>query len=130
MLRKYYKNFNIAWAGVFVYRGLTFGIYDSFKPMKDALFQNNLLASFVLGFISNAIGILAGSPIENVRKMMLFSNKYKSSMECLREVLRTSGVRTLFSMNYLSVMIPVSGGAVLALYDKFQSSRMFMGKRE
>lgn len=130
MLKKYYKNFNIIWAGVLIYRGLSFGIYDSLKPLKDSIYQDNFTASLSLGFISNTVAILMSYPFENIRRMLILSNKYESATDCIAQVFKNEGIKPFFSRANVSLLNFVSGGCVLALYDRFQSSRRLQSRKD
>ena len=44
-----YRGFVISAVGIFIYRGLYFGMYDSLKPALGAM-QSNFLANFMLGW--------------------------------------------------------------------------------
>ena len=44
-----YRGFVISAVGIFIYRGLYFGMYDTLKPALGAL-QSNFLANFMLGW--------------------------------------------------------------------------------
>jgi len=62
-----YRGFVISCVGIFVYRGLYFGLYDFSKPLlfgEDA----GLLVSFLLGWgVTNLAGLMA-YPIDTVRR--------------------------------------------------------------
>jgi solute carrier family 25 (adenine nucleotide translocator) protein 4/5/6/31 len=45
-----YRGFNISCVGIIVYRGLYFGLYDSFKPLLPENLQSSFLATFALGW--------------------------------------------------------------------------------
>ncbi|KAJ0446913.1 ADP,ATP carrier protein [Helianthus annuus] len=54
-----YRGFPLSAAGIFVYRGLYFGMYDSLKPiLLTGSLQDNFFASFALGWlITNGAGL-------------------------------------------------------------------------
>ena len=61
-----YRGFVISAVGIFVYRGLYFGLYDSLKPIligNDA----NVFISFLLGWVITVTAGLASYPIGTAR---------------------------------------------------------------
>lgn len=73
-----YRGFNISCAGIIVYRGLYFGLYDSLKPLLLAgAFEDSFLASFALAWGCTITAGLASYPIDTVRRrMMMTSGEY------------------------------------------------------
>merc|ERR1712227_476950 len=64
-----YRGFVIPAVGIFIYRGLYFGLYDSLKPIllpKDAGF----FISFALGYAITVLASLGSYPIDTVRRRM------------------------------------------------------------
>ncbi|KRH20836.1 hypothetical protein GLYMA_13G203600v4 [Glycine max] len=85
-----YRGFNITCVGVFVYRGLFFGLYDSLRPAL-------LVGNFQLGsFADFSIAFLACCSAR--RRMMMTSGeavKYKSSMDAFAQILENEGAKSL-----------------------------------
>ena len=50
-----YHGFGMACAGIVVYRGLYFGLYDSIRPAMSTELQNSYSANFALGFIVTVV---------------------------------------------------------------------------
>jgi len=118
-----YRGFNISVVGIIVYRGLYFGLYDSFKPMLGPL-QNNLLANFLLGWGITIGAGLASYPIDTVRRRMMMTSgeavKYKSSAHAFAEIVKKEGYKSLFKGAGANVLRAVAGAGVLAGYDRLQ----------
>merc|ERR1711993_66322 len=80
-----YRGFVISAVGIFVYRGLYFGLYDSLKPIligNDA----NVFISFLLGWVITVTAGLASYPIDTIRRRMIMTSgagtaKYKGSLD-------------------------------------------------
>ena len=68
-----YRGFVISCVGIFIYRGLYFGIYDTLKP---TLIGDNgsFLASFALGWAVTVVSGLASYPIDTVRRRMMMTS--------------------------------------------------------
>merc|ERR1740128_327202 len=84
-----YRGFVISCVGIFVYRGLYFGIYDSVVPMlgDDAGF----FLRFLLGYTVTVSAGLASYPIDTVRRRMMMTSgtavKYNGSIDCTKQVI-------------------------------------------
>merc|ERR1711885_119357 len=62
-----YRGFVISCVGIFIYRGLYFGIYDTVKPIMIGD-GGSFLASFALGWAVTVVSGLASYPIDTVRR--------------------------------------------------------------
>merc|ERR1712141_642773 len=78
-----YRGFVISCVGIFIYRGLYFGIYDTCKPIFIGE-NGSFLASFALGWAVTVVSGLASYPIDTIRRRMMMTSgtgvHYKSSM--------------------------------------------------
>lgn len=120
-----YRGFNISCVGIIVYRGLYFGMYDSLKPVVlTGPLEDNLLASFLLGWAVTIGAGLTSYPIDTVRRRMMMTSgeavKYRSSMHAFTEILKKEGARSLFKGAGANILRAVAGAGVLAGYDKLQ----------
>jgi solute carrier family 25 (adenine nucleotide translocator) protein 4/5/6/31 len=126
-----YRGFVISCVGIVVYRGLYFGLYDSLKPvllqgnMKDSFF-----GAFLLGWSITISAGLASYPIDTIRRRMMMTSgeatKYRSSMHCAAEIMRTEGITSMFKGAGANILRAVAGAGALAGYDQLQL--MFFGK--
>ncbi|XP_071707195.1 ADP,ATP carrier protein 1, mitochondrial-like [Rutidosis leptorrhynchoides] len=120
-----YRGFNLSAVGIFVYRGLYFGLYDSLKPiLLTGSLEDSFFASFALGWlITNGAG-LASYPIDTVRRRMMMTSgeavKYKSSLDAFSQIVKKEGVKSLFKGGGANILRAVAGAGVLAGYDKLQ----------
>nr|GEY29502.1 ADP,ATP carrier protein 1, mitochondrial [Tanacetum cinerariifolium] len=127
-----YRGFNISCAGIIVYRGLYFGLYDSLKPvLLTGKLQDSFFASFALGWvITNGAG-LASYPIDTVRRRMMMTSgeavKYKSSFDAFSQILKNEGAKSLFKGAGANILRAIAGAGVLSGYDKLQL--LVLGKK-
>jgi len=62
-------------AGIVVYRGLYFGLYDSIKPvLLVGTLEGNFLASFALGWTVTTLAGIASYPLDTVRRRMMMTS--------------------------------------------------------
>jgi len=118
-----YRGFAISAVGIFIYRGLYFGLYDTLKPIvlgADA----GLGISFILGWVVTVTAGLISYPIDTVRRRMMMTSgtgeKYKGSMDCFMTVTRNEGFTSLMKGAGANILRGVAGAGVLAGFDKFK----------
>jgi len=118
-----YRGFVISCVGIFIYRGMYFGLYDSIKPI--VLGENaSVFLSFILGWIVTVTAGLMSYPIDTVRRRMMMTSgqavKYKGSMDCFVQVLKNEGFMSLMKGAGANILRGVAGAGVLAGFDKFK----------
>lgn len=126
-----YRGFSISCAGIIVYRGLYFGMFDSLKPvLLTGALQDNFLAAFMLGWGVTIGAGLASYPIDTIRRRMMMTSgeavKYRSSMHAFQEIVKKEGTKSLFKGAGANILRAIAGAGVLAGYDQLQM--MFFGK--
>jgi len=120
-----YRGFAISCAGIIVYRGLYFGIYDSLKPVVlVGNLEGNFLASFMLGWGITIGAGLASYPIDTVRRRMMMTSgeavKYNGSLDAFRQIVAKEGTKSLFKGAGANILRAVAGAGVLSGYDQLQ----------
>merc|ERR1712141_718350 len=89
-----YRGFVISCVGIFIYRGLYFGLYDTLRPMLLGE-KGSAGASFFLGWAITIVSGLASYPIDTVRRRMMMTSgggvKYKGSIDCAQTVIKNEG---------------------------------------
>ena len=115
-----YRGFTISCVGIFIYRGMYFGLYDSLKPIllgTDA----SVLWSFLLGWGVTIFSGLMSYPIDTVRRRMMMTSgsavKYKGSMDCAVQVIKGEGFMSLMKGAGANVLRGVAGAGVLAGFE-------------
>jgi solute carrier family 25 (adenine nucleotide translocator) protein 4/5/6/31 len=120
-----YRGFGPSVAGIVVYRGLYFGMYDSLKPVVlTGNLEGNFLASFLLGWTVTTGAGIASYPLDTVRRRMMMTSgeavKYKSSFDAASQIVAKEGVKSLFKGAGANILRGVAGAGVLSLYDQMQ----------
>lgn len=120
-----YRGFVISCVGIFIYRGLYFGLYDTLKPML--LGDNSgFLASFLLGWMVTVVSGLASYPIDTVRRRMMMTSGtgvyYKSSMDCAMQIMKAEGFMSMMKGAGANVLRGIAGAGVLSGFDFVQAA--------
>lgn len=120
-----YRGFVVSAFGIFIYRGLYFGMYDSLKPvLLQGALADSFAASFFLGWGITIAAGLASYPIDTVRRRMMMTSgqavKYKNSLDAFNQIVAKEGISSLFKGAGANILRAVAGAGVLSGYDKLQ----------
>merc|ERR1719339_782716 len=120
-----YRGFAISAVGIFIYRGMYFGLFDTLKPLL--LGDNaNVSMAFLLGWGVTVTAGLMSYPIDTIRRRMMMTSggsgvKYKGSIDCGMQILKNEGFMSMMKGAGANVLRGVAGAGVLAGFDKFQA---------
>jgi len=118
-----YRGFVISAVGIFVYRGLYFGLFDSIKPIVSKV-TDNFFAMFLAGWGVTILAGLASYPIDTVRRRMMMTSgaavKYSGSIDCFSKIIQAEGIKSLFKGAGANILRAVAGALVLSFYDRLQ----------
>ncbi|CCF57017.1 hypothetical protein KAFR_0C00210 [Kazachstania africana CBS 2517] len=120
-----YRGFLPSVAGIIVYRGLYFGLYDSTKPLLlTGSLEGSFLASFLLGWAVTTGASTCSYPLDTVRRRMMMTSgqavKYNGAFDCCRQIVAAEGVKSLFKGCGANILRGVAGAGVISLYDQLQ----------
>merc|ERR1740121_3301606 len=119
-----YRGFAISAVGIFIYRGMYFGLFDTLKPI---LLGDNASVSmaFLLGWGVTVTAGLMSYPIDTIRRRMMMTSgtgvHYKNWVDCGMQILKNEGFMSMMKGAGANVLRGVAGAGVLAGFDKFQS---------
>merc|ERR1711887_220911 len=118
-----YRGLVISAVGIFIYRGMYFGLFDTLKPIligKDG----NVFASFLLGWAVTVTAGLMSYPIDTIRRRMMMTSggavKYKGSIDCAVQIMKNEGFMSMMKGAGANILRGIAGAGVLAGFDKFQ----------
>lgn len=119
-----YRGFVISCVGIFIYRGMYFGLYDSLKPIllgEDA----NVFVSFLLGWAVTVTAGLMSYPIDTIRRRMMMTSGsgvfYKNAIDCGMQILKKEGFLSMMKGAGANILRGVAGAGVLAGFDSFKA---------
>merc|ERR1712110_731558 len=119
-----YRGFAISAVGIFIYRGMYFGLFDTLKPLLLGDTPNVSL-SFLLGWAVTITAGLMSYPIDTIRRRMMMTSgggvKYKGSIDCGMQILKNEGFMSMMKGAGANILRGVAGAGVLAGFDKFQA---------
>jgi len=120
-----YRGFVISCVGIFIYRGMYFGLYDSLKPIVVGE-GGSAMISFFLGWAVTIVSGLMSYPIDTVRRRMMMTSggavKYNGSLDCAQTVIKNEGFMSLMKGAGANVLRGVAGAGVLAGFDVFKAA--------
>merc|ERR1712048_245760 len=115
-----YRGFAISCVGIFIYRGLYFGLYDALKPLLGE--DPSYLFRFMLGYSVTVSAGLAFYPIDTIRRRMMMTSgtgvNYKSSLDCGVKIVTNEGVTSLFKGAGANFLRGIAGALVISGFDK------------
>jgi solute carrier family 25 (adenine nucleotide translocator) protein 4/5/6/31 len=118
-----YRGFVVSCAGIIVYRGAYFGLYDTLKPLllgPDA----SLATSFLLGYGVTVSAGLLSYPVDTIRRRMMMTSgeavKYSGSLDCALQIFRKEGIASFFKGAGANILRGIAGAGVLSGFDSLQ----------
>ena len=124
----------ISLVGTGLYRGIYFGMYDTFKPLvlnAEKGTENSFWAAFLLGWsVTVGAGYLI-YPIDTVQRRMMMTSaeavKYRGTTDAFKTILKKEGARALYKGAGANVLRSIAGAGTLAGYDKLK--QMYFPKK-
>merc|ERR1712212_1111675 len=117
-----HRGFVISAVGIFVYRGLYFGLYDTVRPMFPE--NTGVFTSFCLGYAVTVSAGLMSYPIDTIRRRMMMTSgqavKYTGSLDAAKQILVNEGVTSFFKGAGANVLRGMAGAGTLAGFDEFK----------
>jgi solute carrier family 25 (adenine nucleotide translocator) protein 4/5/6/31 len=117
-----YRGFVISCVGIFIYRGLYFGLYDTLKPILLGP-NSGLLLNFALGYCVTVSAGLMSYPIDTIRRRMMMTSgqavKYNGSIDCFVKIMKSEGFMSMMKGAGANILRGIAGAGVLSGFDKF-----------
>ena len=123
-----YRGFGISVVGIFIYRALYFGMFDT---GKDKLFKDFNKANWLLVWaFAQVVTVFSGImsyPLDTVRRRMMMQSGrsdvlYSNTMDCFRKIYaKEGGLKPFFKGAGSNVIRGTGGALVLVFYNKIQA---------
>lgn len=115
-----YRGFVISCVGIFIYRGMYFGLYDTLKPMLLKP-DSGFLMSFALGYFVTVTAGIMSYPIDTIRRRMMMTSgeavKFKGSFDCFLFIVKNEGFMSLMNGAGANILRGIAGAGVLSGFD-------------
>merc|ERR1712165_511644 len=119
-----YRGFTISAVGIFIYRGMYFGLYDTLKPILIGDGGSAFL-SFFLGWGVTIVAGLMSYPIDTIRRRMMMTSgggvAYKGSIDCAAQIMKNEGFMSMMKGAGANILRGVAGAGVLSGFDVIQA---------
>ena len=123
--RGLFRGFGIGFAGIFMYRGFYFGLYDTIMPRTDK--NPSFAIRFAIGYAVTMVAGILAYPTSTIQKRMIVSMSmkpggdksgvYSSSLDCASKIMKTEGLSAFFKGWAISIPMAVVGGVCLAAFN-------------
>lgn len=121
-----YRGIVVSVIGIFAYRAVYFGGYDS---LKNKLNKQN--ANFIVKWtLAQSVTICSGLmfyPLDTIRRRIMIetgkseeSKKYKNAIDCMKKMYKQESFKGFYKGFATNVMKTSGSSIVLVLYDEFQ----------
>ena len=124
-IKSLYRGIVVSVVGIFLYRALYFGGYDS---LKGTLITDDT-NFFLKWFMAQSITVMSGMcmyPLDTVRRRIIIQGgeiekNYENSFDCLRKILIQEGPKGYYKGFMTNAIRTLGSSIVLVLYDEFQT---------
>ncbi|CAD8100891.1 unnamed protein product [Paramecium sonneborni] len=125
-IRGWYQGIGICFVGIFIYRGLYFGIYDT---GRDIFFKDGDAKSLIMKFFYAQCVVIFSETISYPtdtlkRKLMMqtagVTKKYKNAFDCFNQIMKTEGFMGLMKGNASNMARAIGSSLCLVLYDEMK----------
>jgi solute carrier family 25 (adenine nucleotide translocator) protein 4/5/6/31 len=125
-IRGLYKGMGMSLVGIFLYRGLYFGTYDSGKSLISDYSSLSFFKKFLFAQACVVFSESISYPTDTIkRKLMLQSAKrevqYTGAVDCIRKVWQQEGYLGFFRGNFTNILRGVGSSLCLVLYDEIKT---------
>lgn len=115
-----YRGFVISCVGIFIYRGMYFGLYDTLKPIVLGP-SSGFAVNFALGYIVTVTAGLMSYPIDTIRRRMMMTSgeavKYNGSIDCAVQIFKNEGFKSFMNGAGANILRGIAGAGVLSGFD-------------
>ena len=132
-----YNGFGVSVLGIFPYRGVYFGMYDTLaeiNPYKKDRGVVGLASKFAIAQATAITAGYASYPMDTVRRRLQMQSEkpkdqwlYKGTLDCFAKVAKDEGMGALFKGAGANALRTVGSALVLVLYGEIKLMMGFEG---
>ena len=132
-----YNGFGVSVMGIFPYRGVYFGMYDTlseWNPLKKERTVLGLASKFAIAQATAITAGYASYPMDTVRRRLQMQSEkpksewlYKGTVDCFAKVMKDEGTAALFKGAGANALRTVGSALVLVLYGEIKELMGFEG---
>ena len=120
-----YRGLGMSLVGIFIYRGLYFGSYDSGKSL---IFDHNKATLLQKFFFAQACVIFSESisyPTDTIKRRLMMQSakkeiKYIGAIDCIKKTYQSEGIKGFWRGNFTNILRSVGSSLCLVLYDELK----------
>jgi solute carrier family 25 (mitochondrial adenine nucleotide translocator), member 4/5/6/31 len=123
-----YRGFGISVVGIFIYRALYFGMFDTGREKLFTDFKNaNWLLVWAFAQVVTVTAGITSYPLDTVRRRMMMQSGrsdvlYSSTLDCFAKIYaKEGGIKPFFKGAGSNVIRGTGGALVLVFYNKIQA---------
>jgi len=126
-----YNGFGVSVAGIIPYRGVYFGLFDTFNGMNPYKKDTNVIGIASKFAIAQATAIVAGYasyPFDTIRRRLQMQSEkpqsewmYKGTVDCFWKILKDEGTSAMFKGAGANALRTVGSALVLVLYGEIKA---------
>ena len=114
-LKAIYRGAQISFFGVGIFRGVYFGIFDTYK-----WHTKNYSQMLALGYAATLIAIVLTYPSDTIRRRLMMTScqnyKYDGFIDCSKKVFKKEGIKGFFRGGSIMFFQSFAGAFILSLY--------------
>jgi Mitochondrial carrier protein. len=123
-----YRGFGISVVGIFIYRALYFGMFDTGKDLFFKDFKNaNVIVVWAFAQFVTVFSGIVSYPIDTIRRRMMMQSGrsdvlYANTLDCINKIYyKEGGIKPFFKGAGSNVIRGTGGALVLVFYNKIQA---------
>ena len=125
-----YNGFGVSVAGIIPYRGVYFGLFDTFNGMNPYRKETSVIAILSKFAIAQSTAITAGYasyPFDTIRRRLQMQSEkpqsewlYKGTIDCFQKIMKEEGTTAMFKGAGANALRTVGSALVLVLYGEIK----------
>ena len=120
-IRGVYRGLLPSFVNIGIFRGVYFGIFDTFKVKT-----NTKIKKWLLGYVATFMAILMVYPTDTIRRRIMMTSgqnyKYRGFFDCSIKVYKKEGISAFFKGASIMFVQSIIGATIIYEYDKMATN--------